>query len=514
MSKFSRVSASTLTESRLDANYYAKRYLDNEHKLASCGILREKVGTISELCNCGATPVDVSYSGSGAGLIRTSDVRPDIFKGDGVLRTSDIQIKDLRQSVIARPGDLLYTMSGTVGYACVMPEDGEPMSFSNTIARVRFPSSSQNDARYVAAFFNSRFGYEQSLRLVSGGIQGHVMPNPFKELLVVLPNGGAQRYIGDKVRQAERLRAWAKTIEGAVNRFHAALVPEQKSLDFSRRVRIVSQDRMTERLDAHFYPAVVDEYLRSHRGKFKKLGALCASVFNGQTQPEASEGGIAKQVTVANLSASFLVGVPREVDVPATKTKYLERHDVLICNAAHNKSYIGRDLTYVHSDAALLPSTEVMTIRVDRSQVPASYVRSYLSSQLGFVQIQSTIRGITAHSYPGDVRQLEIYVPDVRAEQRQDWFACDEMLAMAGAAFETATALTGAAKLFVEALIEGQVTEADLIAAQQALSSGNDQLDRALLARLKVDGVYGSEGDPLFPDLDQVYGLSAQAADA
>jgi type I restriction enzyme S subunit len=70
--------------------------------------------------------------------------------------------------------------------------------------------------------------------------------------------------------------------------------------------------------------------------------------------------------------------------------------------------------------------------------------------------------------------------------------------------------LTTAAKLLVEALIEGQLTESDLIAAQQALEAGDEGPDRAILARLATDGLDGS-GTPLFPDLDRLATLLERA---
>jgi hypothetical protein len=51
--------------------------------------------------------------------------------------------------------------------------------------------------------------------------------------------------------------------------------------------------------------------------------------------------------------------------------------------------------------------------------------------------------------------------------------------------------LVKTSQLVVEALIEGQITEAQLIDAQQALDAGDDSLDRAILARLKTDGLDG-----------------------
>jgi hypothetical protein len=178
-----RVKLRDLTEERLDANYYDPLYLANAAALATCGFSLRPIGSISARCNCGATPKLVEYESSGVGLIRTADVRPNLFGTETVLRTNALKLKE-GASVEACPGDMVYTMSGTIGYAAVIPFYGERYSFSNTIARVRLPANSPHDLHYISTFFNSDRGFKQSLRLVSGGIQGHVMPNPFKKLEV------------------------------------------------------------------------------------------------------------------------------------------------------------------------------------------------------------------------------------------------------------------------------------------------------------------------------------------
>jgi hypothetical protein len=65
--------------------------------------------------------------------------------------------------------------------------------------------------------------------------------------------------------------------------------------------------------------------------------------------------------------------------------------------------------------------------------------------------------------------------------------------------------LTTAAKLLVEALIEGQVSESDLVAAQKALEAGNRSADREILSRLTRKGMDVASEPPLFPDLDGLY---------
>ena len=62
-----------------------------------------------------------------------------------------------------------------------------------------------------------------------------------------------------------------------------------------------------------------------------------------------------------------------------------------------------------------------------------------------------------------------------------------------------------AAKLIVEALIEGRVTEDEIAAAQIQLEHGDQTGDRAILARLFNDGMDTTEGKRLFSDLDAHY---------
>jgi type I restriction enzyme S subunit len=369
------------------------------------------------------------------------------------------------------------------------------------------------DSHYVLAFLKSKHGQILKNRLTSNTIINYIAKDALYSIPVIEFGEKAQKYIGDKVRQAEQLRAWAKRLEDAVYRYHSQFIPDQDHLDFNKKTRMVSVKRMTERLDAHFYPGVVEQYLIAHPGKFESVRALTSAIYNGQTQPESPEE-FCEQITVAHLSASFVKGKPRKVKAPAKNNKFVKPHDILMCNAAHNKSYIGRDLTYVHTDKKLLPSTEVMTIRIDRDQVPASYVRAYLLSRLGYVKIQSTIRGITAHSYPDDLALLDIYIPEVEPSKKDEWFKQDDLLVQAGFAVELAQLLTSSAKTLVEALIEGQLTEQQLIQAQQALDDGDNSLDQAILSKLNSEG-YAIEGaTPLFSDVDELYRLLERAAQA
>lgn len=498
-----------ILEHRLDCSFYNPVGLAATTKLNSTmevNKLSELVDQRRKITNGVRGP---EWATSKFKLIRLQDCEHWIVNSDAAASITKRQFDENRRCKL-QANDIVVAIGGYIGNAAVVVDECDAVIGQHS-AVLPEPEQTGADSRFLVAYLNSRFAEAIFSRYVSGTVQAGINLEDLRDLPAPKPNGAAQKYIGDKVRQAERLRTWAKETESSVTQYHQALVPSQSTLNFAKRVRLVSPARMSERLDAHFYPGVVDDYLRLHQQKFKPLGKLCTTIYNGQTQSETSSANSCKQITVTNLSSSFMGGTPRDVEMPGKQEKFLKPYDILMCNAAHNKAYIGKDLTFVHSEAAILPSTEVMTLRVDRNQVPASYVRAYLLTKLGYVQIQSTIRGITAHSYPDDMALLDIFVPELEDKYRDEWFACDENLAIAGKACEIATQLTHVAKSLVEALIEGQISEVELIAAEQALQSGNDQLDRHILNRLKADGIDG-QGQALLSDVDQLYSLLQQAS--
>jgi len=85
-------------------------------------------------------------------------------------------------------------------------------------------------------------------------------------------------------------------------------------------------------------------------------------------------------------------------------------------------------------------------------------------------------------------------------------FALFKYQCKADHSFRNATRLTSAARTLVEALIERKVSEKELVAAHKDASA-----DRALLARLTVDGLDVAGADPLFPDLDRLEELIQKA---
>jgi type I restriction enzyme, S subunit len=513
--KHNRIPEYTIDD-RIDAEYYAKAFINNESKLSFFNnqllahlLDKRRKNQIADLTTNGSFAFlrTIEFNkNNGVPFLRTKNLK-ECHIDDGeiifVNQSCNTKVEKCRCEI----GDLVICRKGKLGCASSIPPRLEGAVVSENITRFAIDCKSI-DSDFVAAFLNSNPGKLRFIRESTGIIQQWLNIERLRKIQVIVPFGNAQTYIGDKVRQAERLRTRARELEREVSSFHQSLIPNQSALDYGRRSRKTPFERLTDRLDAHSYPAVVEDYMRSVRLDIQSLNDLSELITNGKTMAPVEDGhNSIRQITVTNLSPIFLKGEPRVVSIPLKKEKITKTHDLLICNAAHNKDYIGREITYCRSEDDYLPSTEVMLVRLDRDKVPASYIRCYLLTKIGFIQIQSTVRGITAHSYPQDVRSLRIPIPMLTGDDKTEWFNQDDKMDFAGKCVAESVRLTNAAKLFVEALIEGHISEADLVSAQKALEAGDRTADREILSRLTPKGMDVAGEPPLFPDLAGLYSM-------
>ncbi|MCK6565845.1 MAG: restriction endonuclease subunit S [Dehalococcoidia bacterium] len=507
MGSFIRLPAEALN-GRIDASYYRPEYVANAKRLTDSSL---KCAELSALVSDGrrtlyfgtSTLEEEKAPDDWVPFLTSDDLGDDgFFIETRARRRVPPSFLDDYPAGRLRSGELLVKVKGpnqTTAYIETTPE--YPVLVSGTIwgGLVR---KDVVDPHYLVAALSCPYAVTARTRLRTNLNVEFLGAEDLLSLELPNPDRLAQRYIGDKVRQAERLRERARKLEADVATVHAKYIVLPVGIDFTKRTRRLASRSLTDRLDAHFYPSAVEQYFRQISGSTRSLDRLSTLIVNGQSQPESEEG--VPQATVANLGRNFVEGPLRTVKRPTDGARALALHDLLLCNAAHNKSYIGRDVTYSQLEGAY-PSTEVMVIRVDRTQVPASFIRQYLKTEIGYLQIQSTIRGITAHSYPGDVRLLEIPIPAVPNTEREAWFATDDEMLAAGRCADAAKALTNVATALVERLIEGRVTEADLVAAQKALEAGDRSADRAILQALRQSDA--ADAKPLLPDLDGLYAL-------
>jgi hypothetical protein len=91
----------------------------------------------------------------------------------------------------------------------------------------------------------------------------------------------------------------------------------------------------------------------------------------------------------------------------------LQVGDICLTAAAHKPRYIGLkvDLVADLPEFGAVPSAELLVIRSkDHSKLPPESLLFFLRSSEGYEQIQSMVRGSTAHLYPGDLTELQVVI--------------------------------------------------------------------------------------------------------
>ena len=312
-------------------------------------------------------------------------------------------------------------------------------------------------------------------------------------------NTATQKYIGDKVRQAERLRAWAKSLESEFTKALKITVSEafeDKRTD--RKHMIAPSNEITYTLN----PGAFDEervrvqrYLKSLDGTLVKDVA----VIYGQNATKISSNTTYIGLdAIASNSCQLTPSTVGEAEVSGA-CRYLPEGTVI----AKLRPYLNK-VSYIPSHlAGAVGSTELLCVK-PTGNLSGWYLYGVLKSELVLKQIRPVATGATHPRIDqDDIYHLVIPILDNHQE-------LGEHLKLAQSSYFISKNLTTSAKLLVEGLIEGLVTEAELIAAQQGLEAGDTEADAAILRRLKTDGLDG-KGQPLFGDVERVYELLGQA---
>lgn len=436
-------------------------------------------------------------------------------------------------------GDLLVAIGGYVGRpALLRVEDGLRVVVNRHLARVRIDKS-HADSGWVLAYFSSARGERQLTREITGSVQAGINLCDLRLVDVPLPAVDAQRYVGDKVRQAERLRARARVLEsfarGVASGLFDRLIDEQSALmllqsgPHSEALRLfaatASSRPSLSSIDAHretkhtnrvapaelssvwaapsYRPEITDAIAHLKSASWKPLGSLCREpIVQGRTPTYANDGSGHPCLKTRHVSGLFVDD--REPDlVTPDCARELERFRVDPGTILMNRSgagSVGRCAVYL-SDGAPLTNEHLLHIKLNAAHDPCFLVL-FLSSWWGERAIEQGITGSTGQLNLANDHVSRIPVPVVDQAVQA---SVGDQVRKAGACARHARALTTCAKLLVKRLIEGSISEADLVAAQKALEAGDRSADREILKGLRQSDA--PDAKPLIADVDALYAL-------
>ncbi|MCG7584796.1 restriction endonuclease subunit S [Photobacterium sp. OFAV2-7] len=514
MVKIVRVPSSDFSPERLDTGFYSKEYYDAKKKLEKLGLPIEKVGSICEPWQFGAyalcSEIEWSKDKKDVCFIKAEGIESPLLNESRFSYVTKKTHQLLYKSSL-KSGDIIVSTSGTVGRLAVIPENIQEANSNQDTIKFSLEGTDY-DSYFVAGWLTSKYAQAYMQREAGGAVQQHIYLYNFKRLPLIKPASVTQRYIGDKIRQAEQLKAWAKYLQCEISDVFNFLVDNPPKSKVSYWTS--SEDLDPYRINPNHYDPKVLGLLKRAKAAGVLLEPLSKlvgerKVAGGATPKGADyfdEGvlfGRVQNVKPLSLDLSDAVYINEETDNQLTRSKCIVDDIILSITG-----YPGTASLVTSRDLPININQHSVRFNI-KEEVGTAYVCAALNSTFLKLQVDRLSIGGTrdALDYPS-VESLLIPRLDKDFEDKVDRYARDYIEAV-----KLSQELITCAKLLVEDLIEGQITEQQLIDAQQALDNGDDSLDRLLLSRMTAEGIDG-EGAPLFEELDQLYDLLAQARQA
>lgn len=404
---------------------------------------------------------------------------------------------------LAKEGDLLIEVKGNVSKVAVVPSlYPENLMISGSLYKASIDAN-KADSHYVLAFLKSRSGQALKNRLTSNTIINYIAKEALYSIPVFQVTKVAQKYIGDKVRQAERLRAWARELVSQVDAEldKLALPIHKKPSLYSYSNKGLLDDRLDPRPYRSNVVELVSQILAISHDTMSKLVVFSSGC------PVKSSDFCENQfdvplVRIRNIGVKGFIGL----DTGVKKRVYT---DAFNYQAKQNMVVLGMDgyfraQYFVQEDLPMLVNQRVAMLLP--KGIRSELLTHWLNRSEGQLQLnQWAVKTTVEHTSLTDI--AKVLIP--RLEENRENELANKLL---NARYSTifVSKLTQLAKLLVEDLIEGQLKEEQLVAAYQAREGGDYRLDHALLARMTTKGIDG-DGTALFDDLEQLEDLLQQA---
>lgn len=207
---YSRVN-SNLLEDRLDAEFYSLEQIKNHKTLQDYGVI--PLGAYCNGINVGYTGELTSvYRDQGTTLYRVSDINGIFLSNDDVNYVPDDFAANNSQIWI-RDNDIVFAAVGNTIGKVALKTVSMPDGVCSRALMIARPLTDKIDSSFLIAYLATKYAQKSLLRGISGSAQPVLNTPLIANLPVITAESLSQKYIGDKVRQAEQLGAWAKRLE-------------------------------------------------------------------------------------------------------------------------------------------------------------------------------------------------------------------------------------------------------------------------------------------------------------
>jgi type I restriction enzyme, S subunit len=501
-----RIFAEQIEYHRLDAEFYDPEKLEKLSWIYKWKIRIESLSDCCELITDG-THITPNYKLEGIKFLSSKNISPFLIDFDDTKYISKEEYFRLgKANCNPKPGDILISKSGKTGTVALYRNNHEVCSLFEGVALVRYKGT--DDLDFIVTFLNSSGGWYQFRRLAKTMVITHIHLEEIRKVKIPKPIQEAQTYIGDKVRIAERLRERSRELESVINDKFSFLSTNLKSKSKSWRVR--GNNVEPYRLNTSHYDAVIVDMLDKAKNQsdlislgslFGKRGISGGATPKGAEYPEKGTFFVrvqnVKPLRLDLSDAAYLTPTQDE----ELKRSHCKAGDIILSITG----YPGVAAVVLEDDLPI--NINQHSVRFDvREGWEAEYIAAALNTNFLKMQVERLAIGGTriALDYTSVSNLLIPVFPQITRK------AIAHNVKISNGAIRESQRLTTAAKLLVEALIEGKLTEDELKSAQISLQKGDTETDKAILSRLTRKGIDIKDEPPLFPDIDALYEIIDQ----
>lgn len=453
------------------------------------------------------------YAEKGYPCLKTRNISNLIASKDEVDHVTFESAKRLKRFTVKNQTILMNRSgAGSIGRASIYFGDDEPLINEHLF---RIVVAQSYDPAYVCAFLTSWWGERAIEQGISGSTgQLNLSNEHVRDLPVLVPNSVVQVYIGDTVRQAERLRERSTSLGALISSkmqccFCGELKPKQ-----TRHSRISPERLLVERLESEFYTPLVlwaEEEIKGSQWNYRSLGDLTHRIKDGPGGWGVSTDDYVNSGVPVIRAVNLIDGECNLTDCVFISAK---KHQELINHCAKQDSVllsvrgtIGRAAVFSSTDYEEA-SLNAAVVTIDcKDEILPHFLAEFLNTEIGKIQTQRIANGaVQLNMNLTETGSNLIVVPPKDFQQVISALRQKRLLMR-----DYSRKLTTAAKFLVEALIEGDLKESELKAAQEKLRQGDNSLDREILSQLTRKGYNVSGEPPLFPDLDALYEVLKEA---
>lgn len=193
-----------ISSNRMDPEYFQLKYGLLIKKLESKQT--NSFASFVKDYSTGYTFKSDNYQEEGIPLIRINNIRKGFIDLTDTAYLSDNDYL-LSPKDIAKPGDIVLSMSGTIGMSAVIPTDVPKCSVNQRILRF---SSKNIDSDYLTLILNSIVGRYQLERIGTGGVQTNISYKDIQNILIPVLPKETQQKIAELVRKSHDARKKSK----------------------------------------------------------------------------------------------------------------------------------------------------------------------------------------------------------------------------------------------------------------------------------------------------------------